>query len=370
MFKKMIASVLALAIILTAMPMTEIKAAGLEPHEFVDIKDAWWTEAIVFAIQKGILKGDGNKRINANENITKAQLSAMVTRMFGSNQGVDSSEIPNVSKSRWYFEDVAKAVYMDIISKDIDDASANQDMTRAEAFVMIARAFKVKDINSSARPEGFKDLDSVGSWAEEDLYAMIHSGYIKGREDGTIDPNGNIKRSEIAQTIYNILGDIIDTSGYYNLPDGVDEINGGVIVNKPGVILRNMTIKGDLIIGEGAGNGDVILENVQLEGNIVARAGKVILKANTSAKKLLEDKTSGRFDLSIGNQVLLEELIIASSGDVIGGDKLENVLVKSTAEDVNIRIVEVTVEVEEGASNIRDRDGNIIVVGTSLVNPR
>ncbi len=370
MFKKMIAGVLAIAIILTAMPMTEVKAAGLEPHEFVDIKDAWWTEAIVFAIQKGILKGDGNKRINANDNITKAQLSAMLTRMFGTNEKVDASELPNLSKGRWYYEDVAKAVYMDLISNDIDDADANGEMTRGEAFIMIARAFKVKDINSTERPEGFKDLDSIGSWAKEDLYAMINSGYINGRDDGTIDPKGEIRRSEIAQTIYNILGDIVDVPGNYRLPDGVEEINGGLIVNKPGVILRDITVKGDLIVGEGAGNGDVILENVLVEGNIVARAGNLILKANTSARKLLEDKITGKFNLSIGNQVQLEELILASSGDVIGGDKLERVLVKSTAEDISISIIEVTVEIEEGASNIRDRDGNILEVGTSLINPR
>lgn len=373
MFKKMIAGVLAIAIILTASPMMEVKAAGLEPHEFVDIKDAWWTEAIVFAIQKGILKGDGNKRINAGEKISKAELSTMLARMFGTNQGVDASELPNLSQDRWYSSEIAKAVYMGIISKDIDNAGAGNSMKRQEAFTMIARAFKVKELNSTAAPSGLSDIDQVSDWARDDIHALINAGYINGKKKGDtvlIDPTGDITRAEIAQTIYNILGEIIDLPGYYNLPDGVDEIDGGVVVNKPGVILRNMTINGDLIIGEGAGNGDIILENVIVEGNIVARAGNLVLKTNSSARKLLEDKTSGRFNLSIGNQVKLEELIIASSGDVIGGDKVERVLVKSSAEDVNIRIVDISVEIEDGAKDIRDRDGNTLEVGTSLINPR
>lgn len=46
---------------------------------------------------------------------------------------------------------------------------------------------------------------------------------------------------------------------------------GNVVINKPGVVLNDMTIDGNLIIGDGVGVGEATLENVTVKGNTVVR---------------------------------------------------------------------------------------------------
>ena len=47
-----------------------------------------------------------------------------------------------------------------------------------------------------------------------------------------------------------------------------------VDIRKSGVVLRNVTIDGDLVLGDGVGNGTVKLENVTINGRLLCRGGE------------------------------------------------------------------------------------------------
>lgn len=51
----------------------------------------------------------------------------------------------------------------------------------------------------------FKDLNTISDWAKDDVKKAVERGIFKGRDDGKFYPQDNIKRSEVAQTIVNIL---------------------------------------------------------------------------------------------------------------------------------------------------------------------
>lgn len=51
-------------------------------------------------------------------------------------------------------------------------------------------------------PEAFKDL--VGHWALAKVMVMTEEGIVKGNEDGTFNPDGNLNRAEAAALLYRI----------------------------------------------------------------------------------------------------------------------------------------------------------------------
>ncbi|MDD4779866.1 MAG: hypothetical protein PHT02_04540, partial [Tissierellia bacterium] len=70
------------------------------------------------------------------------------------------------------------------------------------------------------------------------------------------------------QVMHNIIKDYVNTATVH------ESVNtGNIIVNTPNATLKNVTVKGDLIIADGVGEGEVTLDNVKVEGRMLVRAG-------------------------------------------------------------------------------------------------
>ena len=50
-------------------------------------------------------------------------------------------------------------------------------------------------------------------------------------------------------------------------------IDGSIVISVPGTVLEDLTIYGDLIVGDGVGEGGLILRNVTIDGRLVLRGG-------------------------------------------------------------------------------------------------
>ena len=102
-------------------------------------------------------------------------------------------------------------------------------------------------------------------------------GYVIGKGQNTFDPQGYFTRAEALTIINNTTDEIIDKS-----------VTGqtytkSLIIRKSDVTVADTTIKSDLIIGQGVGDGNITLDNVILDGQlIVYGAGRIqlLLKVN------------------------------------------------------------------------------------------
>ncbi len=71
--------------------------------------------------------------------------------------------------------------------------------------------------------------------------------------------------------------------------------NGNAVLNKAGT-LEGATISGDLIIGDGAAEGDVVLKDVTVSGRLLVRGGgtsTVTLEGNTTVGSIVVNKPTG-----------------------------------------------------------------------------
>lgn len=92
--------------------------------------------------EKGVVKGAGSGRFNPEGELTRAEFAAMAVRALGAEEREESS-FSDVSESDWFFGAVGTAKSLGIINGvDEKNFAPNRHVTRAEAEVMTARAFK------------------------------------------------------------------------------------------------------------------------------------------------------------------------------------------------------------------------------------
>ena len=263
MKKRLLCILLCLAMLATLLPVT----AGAAEQTFSDMPASthWSYRALTAAIENGLLRGS-NGKLTPNDRLTRGQMAAVINRAFGATDTADISDFSDVPAKAWYYTDIAKAVRMGTFKGSGNKMRPEEPISRQEAFAVLARAFKLTDGDATAL-DRFSDKSKVSKWAIPELAAMAANGYVNG-SNGKLNPLSSITRAEFAQVMYNMIRNYYNAEGTYS-----DDLSGNQMINVPGVTLKNVSVDGDLIVGEGAANGDVWLDNVNITGRLVIRGG-------------------------------------------------------------------------------------------------
>lgn len=214
---------------------------------------------------------DGTFRPNAP--VTRAEFMAFTNRAFGFSAEKEIS-YSDVQADAWYAGVVRVAAAAGYISGYPDGTmKPGANITRQEAAAILTKvAYLTAD---AAAVSGFSDKASIPSWSAGFVGAVANTSLMVGYPDGSFQPGKNITRAEAVMALdksENYLT-AYDEAGTYGPEQGSLILNGNVVVRVPDVTLRNVTIKGDLILDKGIGEGDVTLENVTVEGHTYVRGG-------------------------------------------------------------------------------------------------
>ena len=248
-------------------------AAGTTTRKATDFKDydrtAWYAEAVSAAVDNGLLYGKSSTIINPNGDMTRAEMAAIINRSFGCYKAADISQYKDVAKPKWYYKDVAMAVQMGTYNgRSASAMMPDAPIMRQEAMTVVARALELDyDSYSKTDLSAFSDRSEISNWALPYVRAMVGADYIHGRGK-VLAPQDNITRAEFAQIFYNIIGTYITAKGSYD-----KDIKGSVLIRTDDVTFQNMTVDGDLIIGCGAADGKIVLDNVTITGRLLVWGG-------------------------------------------------------------------------------------------------
>ena len=248
-------------------------AAGTTTRKATDFRDydrtAWYAEAVSAAVDNGLLYGKSATVIDPNGDMTRAEMAAIINRSFGCYKTADISQYKDVSKDKWYYKDVAMAVQMGTYNgRSSSTMAPDSPITRQEAMTVVARALELDyDSYSKTDLSAFSDRSEISNWALPYVRAMVGADYIHGRTKG-LEPLDNITRAEFAQIFHNIIGTYIVSKGTYD-----NDIKGSVLIRTDDVTLKDMTVDGDLIVGCGAADGKIVLDNVTVKGRLLVWGG-------------------------------------------------------------------------------------------------
>lgn len=248
--------------------MTYASAADL--GDFTDVDPAaWYYEAVSEAADNGLLIGKGEGVLDPMGSLTRAEMAAVINRAFGTYVEGDISHFTDVPEGSWYEEDMAMAWHMGTyIGTGSDTMAPEADITRQEAMTVVARALQL-DLEDYGNTDlsAFADAGAISGWALPYVRAMVGAGYIQGW-DSKLFPRDDITRAEFAQVFQNIIGEYLTKPGTYT-----QDYEGNLLVRTDNVTLRDLTVDGDLIIGCGAADGAVTLDNVTVTGRVVVWGG-------------------------------------------------------------------------------------------------
>ena len=250
-----------------------VSAANTPNRKATDFRDydrtAWYAEAVSAAVDNGLLYGKSSTIIDPNGDMTRAEMAAIINRSFGCYKTADISQYKDVSKSKWYYKDVALTVQMGTYNgRSSSTMAPDAPISRQEAMTVVARALELDyDSYSKTDLSVFSDRSEISNWALPYVRAMVGADYIHGRGKA-LAPQENITRAEFAQIFYNIIGTYIVSKGTYD-----KDIKGSVLIRTDDVELKNLTVDGDLIIGCGAADGKITLDNVTVKGRLLVWGG-------------------------------------------------------------------------------------------------
>lgn len=332
--------------------------------EFSDMPKDWSTEALESAVANGLLTGADGK-LMPKESLTRAQMAAIINRAFGATQKAELNSYTDVVSSAWYYDDLAKAVQMKTFVGSGDKLNPNTNITREEAFVVLARAFKQSG-GSERALDKFSDKSAISSWARDGVASLASAGYVTGA-NGQLHPKQNITRAQFAQIMHNLLQNYIKTAGTYS------EISqGNVMINVPDVTLKNITVQGDLIIGDGAGEGDITLDNVKVTGRMVVRGGginSIKIIGNSELSSVIISKVNGKVRVVTESGARVKVIYIDDGkDDVVIQGKIGSIEVAAPNVPVMLQNAQVD-NVTVTAPKVKLMLGNNTTVNTVTVSP-
>ena len=344
-----LALVLALLTLLSAAVYAE-PDPGPTDEELIQayqIPDNWARKALLFAVRSGLLVGESGKGLRPTDNTTRAELATMLTRIAAVQQRADLSAFTDVSAKSWYYTPLAKAVALGLMKGTSKTRlSPKNNVTREEAFVMMARMFGVRGADRSALYD-YADWKEVSTWAASDLAAMIRAGYVKG-SGKKLDTKGAITRQEIAQVICNIL-DGFGTQlperyrGSYALT--AEEIAPGTVVkgdlllcsNSQKITLRDVTVTGRLVF-QGCESASLALKGCSIQTLVLCR--NTSLSLDGGVQKLVSNARSVKLSGQVPALEVWESTVTVKESGAVGTADLmtarSKLCVNGTAQTVNV----------------------------------
>lgn len=154
-----------------------------------------------------------------------------------------------------------------------------------------------------------------------------------------------------------------NATGSYGPSSGTVDVKD-VSVNAQGVTLKNMHIKGDLVLGEGIGEGDVYLENVTVDGTTIVKGGgeNSIHFINSILATVIVNKNDGRIRLvvegrtQVANVQLESPARLEESGLTGGSTGFDDITVTDnvqTGANLQVELVGLFHNVNSRASHVR-----------------
>ena len=355
--KKNIRLVLMLVLVVSLFAGAGI-TAGAADFRDMPAEGYWSYGALKGAVDNGLLTGYGDGSIRSSSNITRAEAAVIVNRAFGAAEE-DTISFSDVTADKWYYADVQKAVHMKTF-KGVDAVNfgGGDYITREQMFTVIGRAVGLSDGKSDSLAS-YSDAAEVSSWAVGSMAAMVKAGYISG-DNGRLKPGEYITREEFAQVMSNVISQYITAAGTYGSVN-----TGNVLVRSGGVTLKDLTVSGDLIIGDGVGTGDVTIDNVSVTGRIVLRGAGVnsfkVIGKSSAASVTVTKTTTGGVHIDVSDEASVDVIYIDDGSDeVIVEGKVGMVSVASEGASVSLKNAEVsTVSVVAANASVTVESGTV-----------
>lgn len=225
----------------------------------------WSRDALIFAVENGVLAGDENRDLRPGDYITRAEMAAVTVRLLGANEHASMAAFTDVSAGDWFYDEFSRAVAAGIFSgTSATTVAPNDYITREQTVTVLARAFGLTACESGLW-RTFSDRHDIADFAKDGLCAMLELGAVTGYGDGTFRPQNRITRAEVASILYHLFDTIADTPA--DIP-----ASGFVLYRGSEALQDALRLDGTLVLGQSV-PAEFSAENWQISDALILRTG-------------------------------------------------------------------------------------------------
>ena len=171
---------------------------------FTDLDaDAWYHEGVDYALTNGLMNGVGGGRFEPDGQLTRAQLVTVLYRAAGEpDTGKQVNPFTDVADDAWYTKAVIWAANNGIVNGVAKNTFAPDDSITREQIAAMLYRYAGAEAAKEDKLSAFPDAAKVSDWAKEALNWAVASGLINGVADanGTanLEPQATATRAQIA----------------------------------------------------------------------------------------------------------------------------------------------------------------------------
>ena len=172
-------------------------------NHFSDIdENDWYYDNVMDAAANEYVSGYEDGTFKPGNSVTRAEFASMIAKAMGYDDSLaGETRFKDVAADQWYAGAITFCADNGIIS-GYDDGTfqPGKTISRQEVASILKNAFNLTGNTGDL----FPDDSAIAGWAKENVYAVKHSGLMKGyEEDGTFRPNGLMTRAEAASILMN-----------------------------------------------------------------------------------------------------------------------------------------------------------------------
>lgn len=174
---------------------------------FADVElDRWYHEGIDFMVTNGYMNGMSATEFAPNAELTRAQIVTILYRVAGepSVAGL-TNPFTDVEEGKFYTNAVIWAYNKGIVM-GVDDTTfaPNSPVTREQMVTFLYRFAGTPDSDKTAL-EGYEDVSSVAKFAVDAVAWAVENGILTGTTATTLAPKGTATRAQIAAILARYL---------------------------------------------------------------------------------------------------------------------------------------------------------------------
>ena len=167
---------------------------------FSDIAGHWAAEEIEKWSGRGIISGREGK-FRPDESLSLAELATVYTRIITLDTLAENT-FEDISEEDWFTEPVLKCVDAGIIDAEgKTELGPREPVTRAEAFMMLVRAFDIQPAEGDTLLRAYNDAKRLTPEQKPYFEALLSLGLISGGSEVQLYPSDAISRAEVVDML-------------------------------------------------------------------------------------------------------------------------------------------------------------------------
>ena len=175
----------------------------IEPFRFDDVKDSkqFYFAPVYWAVDQKITRGTSEKLFSPDEGCTRGQVVTFLWRAAGEPEPTKAENpFQDVKSDAYYSTAVLWAVEKGITKGTSADAfSPDATCTRAQLVTFLYRANGAPEVSRKSKP--FTDVDAAQYYADAVAWA-VENGITTGKSPETFAPNATCTRAEVVTFLY------------------------------------------------------------------------------------------------------------------------------------------------------------------------